>query len=520
MRNYLTIAFSILVLIGVSQPANNNCTSAISLTTNAALTCNQQAAGAGVQSGECVVNWTGANNSTMWYSFTASNDSMVLNFILNTSDAPVLTVYGPFSSVAAGCVPNCTQDIYAVQQIGDPGHHILLTNLTTTSGNNTYLVQIDAADPNGPSNATDQFCINVNTPATNSQPSGASLVSSCGTSFANSTNGGYWANGTSTGFNNLDGNGSTTASGASETGDDVTFVVNNASWTYFCAATAGSWQVTVGSISGCQNASPNNGVQAALFTGTPGNLTNIQQSPTNGTTGGNAQLQPGQSWTSNTFSLAAGQCAYLMMDGFAGDACNYGVTLTNVSGGCLVLPIELVSFDALSEKNNLVYLSWITSMEKNNDYFTIERSLDGVNFEKLYSVKGAGNSDDNKKYGLYDHNVPNGFAYYRLKQTDKSGVSTLSAAKSVYVKGNRDFDFTIVPNPSFDGSFSLQFNSSLEENYSIQIMDLSGHLVMQTETNKNNITNVSVQLESGIYFVQINLPEKKLVKKLVIGSNR
>jgi len=52
-----------------------------------------------------------------------------------------------------------------------------------------------------------------------------------------------------------------------------------------------------------------------------------------------------------------------------------------------VLPIELTAFN-LKKNRNSVDLTWNTATEKNNDYFTIERSADAEHFETIGQLQG------------------------------------------------------------------------------------------------------------------------------------
>ena len=72
-----------------------------------------------------------------------------------------------------------------------------------------------------------------------------------------------------------------------------------------------------------------------------------------------------------------------------------------------VLPVELIEFTA-NRNGNDVMLNWITATEMNNDYFEIQRSLDGHNWETVFTVRGAGNSNNEVDYIEYDY-----------KETDK-----------------------------------------------------------------------------------------------------
>ncbi len=94
------------------------------------------------------------------------------------------------------------------------------------------------------------------------------------------------------------------------------------------------------------------------------------------------------------------------------------------------LPIQLISFKGV-QKGNDNELKWTTSSELNNDYFTIEKSLDGIIFEKVGTENGAGNSSQLLHYSLTDFNVRDNINYYRLVQTDFDGKSTTSNLISI-----------------------------------------------------------------------------------------
>jgi len=96
----------------------------------------------------------------------------------------------------------------------------------------------------------------------------------------------------------------------------------------------------------------------------------------------------------------------------------------------VALPIELLSFEAKKYQNN-VKINWKTASEINNDYFTVERSADGENFDSVSEVDGAGNSTHTISYFLIDTDYKNGINYYRLRQTDYNGTETSSEIVAV-----------------------------------------------------------------------------------------
>ena len=89
------------------------------------------------------------------------------------------------------------------------------------------------------------------------------------------------------------------------------------------------------------------------------------------------------------------------------------------------LPITLFSFNARPYDNQVI-ITWKTASEYNNDYFTVERSENGYDFNVIGTIKGAGNSSHLISYYLLDPEYFKGINYYRLKQTDFNGNYTFS----------------------------------------------------------------------------------------------
>ena len=116
--------------------------------------------------------------------------------------------------------------------------------------------------------------------------------------------------------------------------------------------------------------------------------------------------------------------------GTVGDRATGGGTIGMFESGVAPLPISLLYFKA-ELKGRDVLLSWKTASEKNNDYFTIEKTLDGQNFKVIGLIQGAGNSTSPRQYTLYDFNIQKVINYYRLIQTDYDGNSTYSKLVSI-----------------------------------------------------------------------------------------
>lgn len=100
------------------------------------------------------------------------------------------------------------------------------------------------------------------------------------------------------------------------------------------------------------------------------------------------------------------------------------------------LPITLLSFTATPVQRN-VLLDWTTATETDNDFFTVERSADGNSFLPLFRVEGAGEgtSFSALHYRMVDYAPLSGQSYYRLRQTDLDGTTTVSHVVSVWMGG-------------------------------------------------------------------------------------
>lgn len=178
------------------------------------------------------------------------------------------------------------------------------------------------------------------------------------------------------------------------------------------------------------------------------------------------------------------------------------------------LPIKLLNFDATLQ-NEMVNLKWITQTEVNNEYFTVERSKDGKNFEAITKVQGAGTTSMEKIYAAIDKRPLKGVSYYRLKQTDYDGQSTLS--QTVAVKNNSRYNLNVYPNPSSDGSFMIGVESA-DPGTEISIINSSGSVVYST-TIFGNEQNKSITLENfakGIYILSIKNSSQEEHQRIVV----
>jgi hypothetical protein len=177
------------------------------------------------------------------------------------------------------------------------------------------------------------------------------------------------------------------------------------------------------------------------------------------------------------------------------------------------LPVEMTSFTGHVVPEG-VALNWTTQIEINNDRYNVERSVDGVTFETIGEVSGAGNSSVEKHYEYIDTDPKEGLLYYRLKQVDIDGAFENSELVSVLIKGSEGPTVTwaIYPNPAQSKiEISGGETGKLVE---VEITDQTGRSISHAAVTFGNNESLDVStLSPGMYIL-------KLVGADGVGSQR
>ena len=139
----------------------------------------------------------------------------------------------------------------------------------------------------------------------------------------------------------------------------------------------------------------------------------------------------GDQWVA-PINVVAGDCITININNYGSGSSNFTMDLTGTTAtmSCLPLPIELLSFDVYMI-DTTVNVKWSTASESNCDYFTVERSTNGIDWKEVAQVNGSGTSSTVHSYNTVDLNVPYGYSYYRLKQVDYNGQYEIFPIKSV-----------------------------------------------------------------------------------------
>jgi hypothetical protein len=185
------------------------------------------------------------------------------------------------------------------------------------------------------------------------------------------------------------------------------------------------------------------------------------------------------------------------------------------------LPINLLSLNADCEGGH-VAIKWSTASENNNRMFTVERLASGGAFVPVDSVPGSGNSYSVKNYSIIDKNCVDKSCYYRLRQADFDGRSTVSKIVAVSCQNNKDFEIlSLYSNSGEDKNLHLIINASEDENFKYSLYNSIGQEMVNSQSSvTKGINNLSLEIEGvsqGVYFFVIKSERRMLVKKIPIN---
>ncbi len=210
---------------------------------------------------------------------------------------------------------------------------------------------------------------------------------------------------------------------------------------------------------------------------------------------------------------------------FTGNQRIYMAVTNNISP----LPVTLVSFTGKVNENRQTELNWQTAGEVDNNYFVVQRSLDGANFDDLDFVAGNGDTDALINYRFLDNQIPDmaGNLFYRLKQVDFSGSFEYSPIISVAVDRVpklRTASWKFFPNPTNGDDFELTLidpSVDRQNKFLFQILDTRGRnahqQMLSIQDGVNWIRRKLTESADGVYILLITTSEKtdrfKVIKK-------
>jgi hypothetical protein len=217
--------------------------------------------------------------------------------------------------------------------------------------------------------------------------------------------------------------------------------------------------------------------------------------------------------TSRSFAVpttTTGTYRYVVKD-FSTNTClkdSFEVVVTSV------VPITLSSFTANLAQDK-VLLNWITSTEQNNKYFTIEKSINGINYNFMARVNSLGNSITPQNYSTIDNTPFTGINYYRLSQTNTDGKITYHQTKTILYNGKKNLHINTI---NMFGGIKISIASNSNNAVTLSVIDAMGRLVLRNNFILNTNTVIKeYQLKKGIYYVQVvDAKNEKISQKIII----
>lgn len=192
-----------------------------------------------------------------------------------------------------------------------------------------------------------------------------------------------------------------------------------------------------------------------------------------------------------------------------------GINILSVS---TVVPVELYHFEVQTTEDGKNQLTWATASETNNEGFDIEKSIDGVRFEKIGFVKGNGTTVEVKKYSFTDEKVTANLTYYRLRQVDTDGSFEYSKIISALRKSDKFNAISISPNPTSD-VLNIVVETKNEDDLELNLLDVFGKVIKQQKTTvQQGLNNKSLDIQdlpNGIYFLQLQQGTEKIIRRII-----
>jgi hypothetical protein len=193
------------------------------------------------------------------------------------------------------------------------------------------------------------------------------------------------------------------------------------------------------------------------------------------------------------------------------DSTSFNHFYTTVQTNTAPLPVELLFFTA-EPYGEKVLCKWETASETNNDYFDVEKSSNGTEFEKIGRVRGfgQGTSSESRKYSFIDPDLCLDIRYYRLKQVDIDGETSYSNDVAVNCREIKD-KIVVYPNPA-NNIVTCSFYENKSGIVRLQWIDLIGKTVKEELISVikgyNTIQTDVSTIARGIYYMRIKEIDK------------
>lgn len=206
----------------------------------------------------------------------------------------------------------------------------------------------------------------------------------------------------------------------------------------------------------------------------------------------NSEGVGGNGWVA-PINATIGQCFVVCINNYAGGSSTFDITFGGTAGlDCAILPVELLSLSCNALTDG-IEINWRCASELNNSHFILERTSDGVNFEYISRIEGAGSTSQPTSYKYVDLTAPSGTSYYRLVQVDYNGTETKY------------------------GPIACDYNPGAPA--LMEVIDMSGQIIFSGETQNYLHTMQNGNYIPGLYVVVLTRGStRQTIKYAVTGE--
>ena len=200
------------------------------------------------------------------------------------------------------------------------------------------------------------------------------------------------------------------------------------------------------------------------------------------------------------------------------DIVTVGVNYSYCATG--LLSSNMKDFAAYRKSNRDVQLSWITENENKDNRYEIEISRTGETFEKAGTLQASTSSNSSStkyEYSYHADQAIGGQLYFRIRQTTTGGEVTYSPIRSISFVEVKGKGFAVYPNPAVR-AVSMQFDSPLNGDYSIELTNLMGQIVYKRLVRVNNSNNITIELNNATAAGVYNLRARSISTNAVYSS--
>lgn len=191
-------------------------------------------------------------------------------------------------------------------------------------------------------------------------------------------------------------------------------------------------------------------------------------------------------------------------------------TFASLNGLGNQLPVQIVDFNATALENE-VEINWMIQPLSVGHQFELERSRDGIDFEKIATIDGQINTSS---YTYLEKSPVIGLNYYRLKILKKGAEATYSSVRAVTIDGQKALEIKqIYPNPCME-TLTVEFSLEENEKYTLHLLNTEGTLINtwkgSSQIQGMNQLRLDVSaLQANIYIIELVSLRRKVYKEFI-----